>query len=51
MLEMNSLSGSAQIREDDELDALLSLQSIEGQEDDPLLQMFSSSSCFAGSCS
>lgn len=39
------------VRDDEELDVLLSLQTIEGQEDDPLLQMFSTSSCFAGSCS
>ena len=48
---MDNMINDAAVREDDEFETLLELQGIEGQEDDPLLQMFSSSSCFAGSCS
>jgi hypothetical protein len=39
------------VHEDEGLDALLELQAIEGQEDDPLLQMFSTGSCLGASCS
>jgi len=40
-----------EVRDDEDFDAVLSLQTSEGQEDDPLLQMFSSSSCNDHSCS
>jgi len=47
---MLQLADGTVARDDEDLDALLSLQTIEMQEDDPLIHMFSSGSCVADSC-
>lgn len=48
-LELNTES-QYQVESEASLDALLSLQQFEGEADGAMLDLFSTSSCVAGSC-